>query len=504
MKRSDEFLQKLKSLVQRQIDPKRAAASNSDLAELALREAMAARKTEIRKRAGARSNSKSIAIPAQRFAHSKARELKKKYKKHKTWAIPKKLLLSKRIASPILDSLDPGRPARWKPIVARNFKRDTPRVQLGSLNFLDDPVSTINQFKKLSLSECTDVATFLDFSDSHCFDVGAYLVLAEIFPQLSNVFRGGKMSLPVQKVLSAIRLDQELNINLVGVKDHKDIWAFPTRHRRPRGTTQSPSADLQPQDREKVADQLCNLIDEWFLVAHTEIGDPDDEAWELSGEGRSLLARMCGELLDNAERHSWPGSKDGDWSMTAFMAARTKENGKRELRCHLAFLSVGQSIGEAMNNASPDLLTVAERYLKQFGSKGPSRETLLTVLALQDAVTSDRDARMNRRGGTGLQDVLEFVSDLGAADHPNADVRVTIVSGKSCIRLRHPNLVGDRDKSGRRVQWCNPCNDPTQPPDPQTAFDLPAHFAGTLVTAAFTLDPRFFVTEALEGDDFGS
>lgn len=501
MKRSQEFLRRLQSLAFRSNSKRRTASGLADLAELALRDAMAARRLEIKKASGSGGKNRSVAIGVDRFARDKSRLLKKKYLRKREWAIPQHLLLSKRRPSPILDRLDEDRPKRWKPIIARKFKRTAPRMLIGSLNFLDDPVATIEEFRSLSKFECSEVSAYLDFSDDHCVDAGAYLVLAEIFPQLSNIFRGGRMSLPVQKVLSAIRLDQELNISLGGVKDHRDIWAFPTRHRRPRGTTESPVANLQPQSREKVADQFCDLVDEWFLVADEEAGGDGQSAWELSPDGRSLIARMSGELLDNAERHSFPGSSDGDWSMTAFMAARDAEGGRRELRCYMAFLSTGQSIAEAMSLATPSLLSAAERYLGQFGRRGPSRDTLLTIIALQDAVTSDANALRDGRGGTGLQDVLEFVGDLGAADHPDADVRVTIVSGKSCIRLRHPHLVGTRDNNGRRVQWCNQGNDPTLPPDEKTAFDLPAHFAGTLVTAAFTLDPRLFDSEAIDLDD---
>jgi len=504
MGRSKDYISKLRGLASKGFDPRQAALGNPDLQELALREAMAKRRADIRKVAGARSKERRIKIAAQRLARDRARKLKKKFLTKRSWAIPARMLFGRRISSPILDRLDPQRATRWKPIVSRRFKREPPRVQLGSLNFLDDPVGTMSEFAKISRAECDEVRSFLDFADAHCVDVGAYLVLAEIWPQLAKIFQGGRMSRPVQKVLSAIRLDQELDIGLQGVRDHEDVWAFPTRHRRPRGTTTSASANLQPQEREKVADDLCDLIDEWLHVADDERGNEDLDRWELSPEGRSLIARMSGELLDNAERHSFPGSTDGDWSMTAFMAARPSAEGKRELRCYMAFLSVGQSMAESMSGAPTELLNAAERYLGQFGGDGPSRETLMTIVALQDAVTSDPDATRSGRGGTGLQDVLELVADLGATDRPDADVRVTIVSGKSCIRLRHPHLLGQRDARGRRVQWCNPWNDPRRPPHVKTAFDLPAHFAGTLVSAGFTLDSRLFADEATEIDDLGN
>ncbi|MEM9087080.1 MAG: hypothetical protein AAGB23_14255 [Pseudomonadota bacterium] len=471
------------------------AAGNEDVFFETVRRQVARKRRRIKKKAGGNSPNPALRVAARRFANDQAKKLRRKFMDRPSLIFPMEEALTKRVASRILDQLDPQRPSKWKPIIARKFRRDPKRIQIGSLNFLDHPIETIEEFQKLSRAERSEVRAYLDFADTHCFDVGAYLVLGEIWPQLSKVFLGGRMSRPVQKVLSAIRMDEELGIGLGGVRNHEDVWAFPVRRRRPYGTTSSETANLQPQDREKVADLLCELIDGWLEVANNEEKQENHPDWELSPEGKSLLARMSGELLDNAERHSVPGSKDGDWSMTAFMAARDDEESGRQLNCYLAFLNTGQSIAEAMKQAPKELLEAAEKYLSQFGRRGPSRDTLLTVIALQDAVTSDLSASEGRRGGTGLQDVLEFISELGAAYQPKANAKMTIISGSSCIRLKQPNLVGARDTRGKRVQWCNACNDPSSPPDPAMAFDLPKHFAGTLVSVGFTLDPRLFVAE---------
>lgn len=308
------------------------------------------------------------------------------------------------------------------------------------------------------------------------------------------------MGAPVQKVLDAVGLGRELNISLNGVRNHDNVWPFEIRRRRPRGSTQSPTAQLQPQGREQLNDKLIELIDRWLLVA-SENGAEEGVIWELTGDGKANIANMVGEVLDNAERHSSPfGDGDGDWSMAAFMAKREIPGRRAAMNCYLAFLSVGRSIAEAIASAPPEMKGFCDQYAALHVRRGPSYDTLLTIAALQDGVTSSFDAAKNARGGTGLQDTLDFIGQLGGAPDPNADVRVTILSGKSCIRLRHPILVGKRDAKGRRVQWCNAANDPIYPPDRDIAFDLPAHFAGTLVSVAFTLDPSLFVPE---GDQDG-
>ena len=372
--------------------------------------------------------------------------------------------------------------------MARSYRAEYKRLELGPLNFLDKPEETIRQFQRLAKIERSEVNAFLDFADQRCMDVGAYLVLAEIWPQMSPIFRGGVMSRAVQKVLSAMELDRDLGIGLSGVRNHQHVSAFPIARRRPSKTSTDPNRQLKPADREKMADKLVELVDDWlFIAAHEREADT---VMELNDQGKSLIGRMIGELLCNAERHSIAGSDDGDWSMSAFMAARPGKDGETRLYCYLAFLNAGQSIAESMATAPPEMIDRTGKYMELHAKRQFSQETLMTVLALQDTITSNSAAVEGHRGGTGLQDVLEFAAELGACAMPESEVRVTIVSGKSCIRLRNPILAGKMDIRGRRVQWCNLENSAEAPPDPTVAFDLPAHFAGTLVSVGFTLDPQ--------------
>src|SRR3546814_9836067 len=66
---------------------------------------------------------------------------------------------------------------------------------------------------------------------------------------------------------------------------------------------------------------------------------------------------------------------------------------------------------------------------------GQSKDTLITIAALQDGVTSAHKAYKGGRGGTGLQDMLDFIGELGGHPDADCDARVTIVSGKSCIPI---------------------------------------------------------------------
>lgn len=490
----------LQDVIRRGLARNSVGLRSEEIAKITLAKVLAdKRRAILRSSAAGGGASQSAAL--RRFAKDRARALKKSIvKNRRTLTLDRSILMRDRVPSPILDALDPGRITRWRRILGRRYKSNYPRLRFANLNFLDDPIATMNALAALSKVDSEEVNAYIDFDDEYCVDIGAYLVIAEVWPQLSPIFRGGIMNHGVQKVLSAVGLGRELNIKLVGVRDHKDIWPFEIRRRRPRGTTQSATAQLHPQGREQLNDHLVDLINNWLQVASKHVNADIEGAaeWELSGVGKANIANMVGEILDNAERHS-TGDGDGDWAMAAFMAKRGENGARPTMKCYLAFLSVGRSIAETIETAPVAMRDYCNRYAQGHSRSGLSRETLLTIAALQDGVTSVREAALAQRGGTGLQDTIEFIGDLGGAPSRNADVRLTIVSGKSCIRLRHPTLLGKRDSKGRRVQWCNETNDPSLPPDEQMAFDLPAHFAGTLVSVAFTLDPGLFGAED-EGD----
>jgi hypothetical protein len=488
----------IREAIRRGFRPTAIGLHVEEAAKLILADAMSEKRRAIRKVGLGAGNNPAHNVAVGRHAKDKARSLKKRLMGHNRKPLDKAVLMRDRIPSTILDNIDPDRPLRWKRIIARRFRTVKPRLSLKHLNFLDFPVETIRELQDIAKLESEEVSAYLDFDDTYCHDIGAYLVIAEIWPQLSNVFFGGRMPSPVQKVLDAVGLRRDLRISLNSVRNHDDIWPFELRRRRTRGTTASATAQLQPQGREQLNDRLIDTINEWLAVASESHSD-GDSIWVLTGDGKANIANMVGEILDNAERHS-TGDGDGDWTMAAFMARRDGPDGKPAMKCYLGFLSVGAAISEAIATAPPATKQFCHIYASQHARTGQCYDTLMTIAALQDGVTSSHAAVRGNRGGTGHQDTLAFIGELGGVPEPLADVQATIISGRSCIRLRHPILVGRPDAKGRRVQWCNAENDPIYPPDRSVAFDLPAHFAGTLVSVAFTLDPSIFVPE---GDDDG-
>ena len=287
------------------------------------------------------------------------------------------------------------------------------------------------------------------------------------------------MSISIQKVVETLRIRQDLGMSLPYLSDTKDVWAFPKRARRTAGSSKSSNRFLEPQTNEKVADEFCDALDEWLITASDEL--------ELTKSGKARFAQIIGELLDNAERHSNPPGKDGDWSTAAFMARR-KEGDVEVYRCYMSFLSVGASIAESLRTASQDTKKQIDAYVARHEKCGISPETLTTLVGLQDGVTRDPIAAANERGGIGLQEVLELINVLGVTHHPNKEPRMTIVSGSSCIQARLPYLVGQRaGEFEPRYLWFNDGNTPLQPPDSNFVFDLRSRFPGTIIGLTFVL-----------------
>lgn len=438
-------------------------------------------------------------LAADRFARAQSRKVKAQVERQMGFSsrqfdkLSKATLARRFRPSEILDILDPGRRKRWQNVLKRPLPTDKvplPTVELHNFDMIRNPEGTLDQLIELSRVEGQELIAQLDFTDKHVNDAGAFLILNEIWPAITASFSHGRMDAPIQKVISAIGLDRELGFQLPAVDNHDDIWAFPAERRRPKRSTKDPYAELAPTDRDKVATRFCELVDQWLDVPN----EPHEEnaGYELTLDAKGHLTNLIGELLCNAERHSQAGTEDGDWSTTAFMVRRQRCDGEWELICHMAFLSVGQSMADSLSGAPPEVRSYVDRYVKMHSGCGLSRETLETIVALQDAVTGNVEAYEATRGGFGLQDVLEFINDLAEFEKTKKEARVTIVSGKSCIQLCTPYLAGVRDpKSRKRLHWCNEANKQTEAPDRRIASDLKHRFAGTLVTVAFTLDNHY-------------
>lgn len=426
-------------------------------------------------------------LNAKRFVRKQIRAKTKQFYRYRPLNLPTLLMLARLQKNDFLSGLFPGRDDAWIPILERRPTEASPEIDLKDFSFVRNPRETMEKLGLVLQIEATQLRARLNFDDERCTDIGAFLVLQAIRQNIAPVFEGGRMNLPMQRVIDAVGLRAALNMAPFQIEDNRNIWPFHLQQRR-AGKSRSAGRHIEPQKKEQVAGRFVDTVNKWLALVANQ---------KLSQQGRRLVLKMMGEALDNAERHSTPGSDDGDWSVTGYLAKEPTESGS-VYRLYVAFLSVGSSIAASIQTCPEATRTKMEAYVRRHAGRRVSAEELRTVFALQDGVTKSHTAFEEGRGGTGFQDIIEFFADLGDTRRDGHDARMAVVSGSTCINLAAPYMKGVRHSGAQseRELWFNPENNPELPPDPEHVFRLPRSMNGTLVTMAISLDPAYLEATA--------
>lgn len=421
------------------------------------------------------------------FSQDVARRMKRRHKRltegryaRSSYEIP-----PKPNENVIADALLPKRAKLW-----RTSNRKSRRINVSSFSFIDDPSRTLDILRSIALAECQDADSELNFRMSYCVDIAPLLVLGLMRRDMIEVFRGGKVTSAVEKVLRSVHLAEFLNMGLHGREDNRDIWAFPLREMQARG--ESSFSGPGNNTRDKVAYDLSSRLSEWLSVAT----ERDDSYFTFSEEGRDFLSTMVCEILENCERHG-PEAQGiiGEWACAGFLAKRPSTSPRRpaDYVCHLAFVNTGQTIAEGIARTSHELSAEAQkRYVGAHARGrlkpiGPDEDVLRTVLAIQPGITRQQIEDTNS-GGIGFRRILDAVYHLNeqATDAPPQTV---IISGHCCVRIAdlYTRVVGGSD--GVPGLYFNKENSMALPPDPRYAFALPHRFPGTIIATRFLIDP---------------
>lgn len=367
------------------------------------------------------------------------------------------------------------------------------QIKLSQFSFIDRPVETLASLREIAKAEASALKARIDFEDEYCLDVAPFMLLVECWNEMLPVFEGGKMDLPMQKVLAAVGIRYALGVDFQGVDDFNDVWAFPLTRRRGSGSTKSHKRFIDVSTREEATDRFCDALDGWL----------DEIDLQLTAKGTGWIKQLLGEILENAERHSDGYRRDGSWSVSGFLAKR-EVNGEQRFVAQLAIVSLGDTFAESLDRASPDQKAQISSYIGNCLKLGArqSEATLRTLVALQDGVTCAAEADFDGRGGTGLMEMLDLVTILGSTSVPMLKPEVTIISGDCCIQLHEPYFQGREmeAESGVRVQWCNSTNSAKVAPDEEFVYDLDKGLPGTVISIRFTLD-REYLRRALPDEE---
>ena len=312
---------------------------------------------------------------------------------------------------------------------------------------------------------------------------------------------GGLISREVHEVVEAVGMKRALRIGKVSTSlpAETHVSAFPMVNRAPPGAFGDQDHLLRPQYSERIADHFVDTLNGW-LKKHRLSLTPVAEA---------KLVASFGEALDNAERHGnvdgEPGT--GDWSVAGFSRLIEDEDSVQILECSVAIVGVGTTISDSLSSAEANIRTRIDSYgdaHSRLFSSAEDRQNLRTVMALQDGVTRVESASRNRRGGVGLIHLINAFADLGDCDREDCASVVTVLSGRSCIRITEPYRKGIAPSGSHlRELWFNDKNDAKEPPDRKHVFTIDQRFPGTILSACFTIDPSYLRKQLATNADDG-
>lgn len=220
---------------------------------------------------------------------------------------------------------------------------------------------------------------------------------------------------------------------------------------------------------------------------------------ELNNEGKRILSRILGEVLNNCEIH---GGVSSTWYTQGHYRVRSDEQyGEMQL----LFLNIGETIYEGLKNYSTSNETknklnyIVSRHRK-YMSKQWDEEMIYTVCALQDGISRLRDTQIAgyEGRGSGTVSMIEMFNDIGASD-TGLKPQMTIISGKTQIifseeyKMQLVQFTEDKafGTGEKQIIAFNKDNDIYQPSDFNNVKKLKQYFPGTVISLKFYLDSRY-------------
>jgi hypothetical protein len=208
---------------------------------------------------------------------------------------------------------------------------------------------------------------------------------------------------------------------------------------------------------------------------------------QLTQTARHLLCSYVGEVLDNAEAHA--GMME--WTIQGYLDISVEKP-----YCEIVVFNLGKSIAETLEELHPDHYTVRQisNYLhahtkNNLFSHSWRREDLLTLVALQGAVSS-KNTSLDTTRGNGMADLIEFFQTMHDALEPETvqKPRMFIVSGGTRVVFDGSYRMA-KNVHGTRLIAFNSTNDLHLPPDRHAVMPLKnSYLPGTMIGIKFPLE----------------
>ncbi|MFX1708270.1 hypothetical protein PV783_30175 [Chitinophaga sp. CC14] len=221
---------------------------------------------------------------------------------------------------------------------------------------------------------------------------------------------------------------------------------------------------------------------------------------KLTPEKIDNLCTVIGEILINAEEHSTTGYR---FSIGYFHEFNAKDKHFGIFR--LVIMNLGKTIYEKFkdpdcpNKDIVDQMTkLSETYTKKrfFQSKEFEEETLWTLYALQEGVTSVPITAYIKRGNGSIQFIENFFNMKGV-DSAGDLSRMNILSGNASIFFDGQYQITEKYIAGEKFKYMtfNSSGNIEDKPDQKYVKFAENYFPGTLISAEILFDENDLIDE---------
>lgn len=225
---------------------------------------------------------------------------------------------------------------------------------------------------------------------------------------------------------------------------------------------------------------LCEYVISSLLKVGRDLSDDDIES----------LYDVIGEALVNADDHSTTKYR---FSIGYF--EKRKIDGKETGLFRLAIMNLGETIYQKFRDPEcPNkkhverMKELSDKYTQKswFWPKGFDEETLWTLYALQDGVTSKKEKR-----GSGTISIIESFFNIKGNDNPDNVSQMMIVSGSACIKFDGSyKIQKKKDENGEpmSVMTFNKSGNIEDKPDNNYVYRNDSFYPGTLISVTLQFD----------------
>lgn len=330
----------------------------------------------------------------------------------------------------------------------------------------------------------------IDFSKCNSASVSAFIQMSIIYEELDlflHKFNNGLL----RKNRKWFKIIPSTNIKVLKFLSVFDIYKSPQLKELPKDDQylllELQRGKLRKSYKENRKGVVGNLVVEFVNDAIR----PYDV--EVNDEGRTFLGSMMGEVLSNAEDHSYTGS---EWFVggTAF---KEMNLGDEVIELNLAIVNYGDSMYEGFEKTRMKNSENYQKVLNGYAYHNKrmdgrkclfGKEGLYTMLMLNEGISRLKYEKDSR--GNGTMDFLNAFISLGQYGRVNDKFmsQLNIISG-------HTVLTCDDDvkpyKSGSlRIVSLNKVQDQLELPDDEYLRDYSHYFPGTILECKIYLNKK--------------